>query len=181
MRRLRVPALGRLTLVLSGVLLAACVLHSQHPLFDEAQAVPLFGSQPVTFAVYDLNSGAWVASAEPLATLTPVGRHYEMPDPSTEDPAKVDSYSFIPLDSTHFVVQVVAGGEADYGLATWDGQVLLASPLDCDALQARTGTAGLIAFDKDGCAPITGTGPALALFVGLAAEAGAPTLRFVRQ
>lgn len=163
------------------IVLCGCVLHSKTPLFSDAEAVPVFGRVPVRFAVFDAQDGAWVASDEPVATLTPAGRHYEMADPSAADPAKVDSYFFVRLDGKRLVVQVVTGGEADYAIATWDGKDLLASPLDCARLKTSLKTNDLVGFTGDNCALLPSDTPALTQFGKLALRAGPPTLRFERQ
>ena len=168
-------------LILALPLLTACVLHAKAPLFPEAAAVPLLGDKPVTFAVYDLKDGAWVANADPTVTLQPVGRHYEMPDPSQDDPARVDSYAFVPLPDGLFVVQMVTGGEADYGIASWTGSELRASPLDCARLKTSLKTNDLVTFGNGDCALSDVSPPPAAAFAMLAPRAGPPTLRFVRR
>ncbi len=167
--------------LLALFLVSACVLHTKTPLFTDGNALPLFGVHPVTFAVFDAKDGKWVANDEPMATLTPVGRHYDMADPSVYDPGKVDSYYFIPLDDQRLLVQAVTGGEADYAIATWDGKTLLASLFDCTRLKAHAKADDPVTYDGDSCALLPGDALPLTQFDKLAPRAGPPTLKFVRQ
>ena len=171
----------RATLLLV-MLLSGCVLHSKTPIFSDAEAIPLFGAGEMTFAVSGFKHGQWQAADEPSATARRVGRHYLVPDTgSSEDPATADSYYFIPLDGARLVVQAVAGSEADYAIATWDGKTLLVSPLDCAALKTSLKTNDLVEFVNDSCRLRPSDTAPLAQFSRLAERAGQPKLRFVRQ
>ena len=169
--------------VLAAVLLSACVLHSKTPYFADTDAVPLLGRHAHTFIGYSDKDGVWVAMEDAKLRAIPVGRHYTVADPTDADPARVDSYAFIPLDASRYIVQATTGGEpgADYAMATWDGHELLVSPLECDKLKTSLKTNALVGFLNDSCALYPSTTPPEDLFAQLALRAGPPTLRFVRQ
>lgn len=169
--------------VVAVLLVSGCILHSKTPIFAEADAVPILGTHPHSFAVYDLKDGVWVATADLTVRAVPSGRHYTVADPSAENPARLDSYAFIPLDATRYVVQAFTEGNlgADYAIATWDGRELLVSPLACDRLKTSLKTNDLVGFLNDSCALYPSPKPPLDLFAKLALRAGPPTLRFVRQ
>lgn len=172
----------RAVLLLATVLLSGCVLHSKTPIFGDAEAVPALGRHALTFAVSGYDKGVWVANDEPIVKARREGRHYLVPDAS--DPAdltKAGRYYFIPLDTDRYVVEAVAGGEADYAIASWDGKTLLVSPLDCVKLKTSLKTNALVMFLNDACSLRPSDTPPLALFQTLAQRAGEPLLRFVRQ
>ena len=165
-----------------ALLFSACVLHSTTPIFSDAEATPLLGSQKITFAVFERKNGAWVASDEPLITAVPEGRHYRVPDPATPDDLQsADRYAFIALDPAHYAVQAMSGGAADYAIATWDGTELLVSPLDCAALKTSLKTNAIVQFIDDACALRPSTAPPKDLFTQLMQAAPEPTLLLVRQ
>jgi hypothetical protein len=172
----------RALLLLATVLLSGCVLHSKTPIFGEAEAVPALGHHRLTFAVSTFDKGVWVANDDPVVSAKAEGRHYFVPDAATPaDLTKAERYYFIPLDGTRYVVEAVAGGEADYAIATWDGKTLLVSPLDCAALKTSLKTNDLVTFVDDACRLRPSDAPPLVLFEKLAQRAGEPSLRFVRQ
>ena len=164
------------------LLLSACVLHATKPLFTDADATPLLGSQRLTFAVFERKDGAWVASDEPVITAIPEGNHYRVPDPATPDDLQsADSYAFIALDANHYAVQAMAKGEADYALATWDGTTLLVQPLDCTGLKASAKTNAIVQFADDDCSMRPSTAAPKDLFSQLLPAAPEPTLKLVKQ
>ena len=173
----------RIGWVVAAVLLSGCVLHAPAPLFTEADAVPLFGSQNQKFAIYEMKDGAWVAEADPMLRAVSAGHHYPVADPSETNRNLVDSYAFIPLDGKRFIVQAETGGEpgADNAIATWDGTELLVSPLACETLESSRKAKSLVSFDNGDCAPKGGAMPRLQMFAKLAVVAGPPLFRFVRQ
>ncbi len=168
--------------LLAGAALSGCVLHAKTPLFSDADAVPLLGSHAITLSVFERKAGGWVASDEPTVTAVPEGNHYTVPDAAApNDPALADRYAFIPLDPGHYVVQATAGGAADYAIATWDGQTLLVSGLDCAALKTSLKTNAIVGFVDDACTLRPSTTPTKALFAQLLLATPAPTLRLIRQ
>lgn len=172
----------RVLLLLATALLSGCVLHSKTPIFGEAEAVPVLGQGPLTFAVSAYDKGAWVANDEPIVRAQAEDRHYIVPDAANPaDLSKAERYYFIPLDTERYVVQAVVGGEADYAIATFDGKTLLVSPLECEALKTSLKTNDLVMFLNDACSLRPSDAPPLDLFQKLAQRAGAPSLRFVRQ
>lgn len=172
----------RILLLLATALLSGCVLHAKPPIFGDDQAVPVFGRQRLTFAASAYDKGVWVADDAPTLQAKAEGRHYLVPDElAPGDLTKADRYYFIPLDGKRYVVQAVAGGEADYAIATWDGTTLLVSPLDCAALKTSLKTNDLVMFVNDACRLRPSDKPPLVLFDKLAQRAGQPSMRFVRQ
>ena len=166
----------------AGLLLSACVLHEKTPLFAESDAVLLLGDKPVSFAVFNRKNDEWVAADDPIVTAIPEGGHYRAQVPGTaEDPASIDTYAFIPIDADHYAVQAIADSEADYAIATWDGRVLLVSPLTCEALKTSLKTNLLVGFLNDACSLRPGSLPPKDVMVTLAQVAGAPTLQLVMR
>lgn len=175
MRSALIPALAT-------VLLSACVLQSDQPLFSDAEATPLLGSIAQDFAVFTDQDGVWVPGDAPMVTVIPEGRHYLVAEPATAgDPAGAERYYFVPLDATHSLIQAVEKGTADYAIATWNGQELLVSVLDCDALKSHAIASKIAQFQDDDCALRPATTPALDLFRGLITAAPPPGLRLVRS
>ena len=172
----------RIALLLASALLSGCVLHSKTPIFSDADAVLALGKKPLTFAVSAEDKGQWVANDEPVLSAQVEGRHYLVPDASApNDATKAERYAFVPLDAMRFVVQAVAGGEADYAIATWDGTTLLVSPLQCELLKTSLKTNAEVMFLNDACSLRPSDTPPLELFAKLAQRAGKPTLRLVKQ
>jgi hypothetical protein len=169
-------------LICGLALLSACVLHAKVPLFAEADATLLLGGDRIALAVFERKDGAWVASDEPVVTAIPEGNHYLVPDPATPDDLQsADAFAFIALDASHYAVQAMTGGEADYAIATWDGSELLVQPLDCDDLKAGGKAEAVVAFEDDACSLRPGTTPPREAFLRLLQAAPEPTLRLVKQ
>ncbi len=168
--------------ILATVLLSGCVLHSKTPIYGEVDAVPVLGTKALNFKVATRDNGIWMAADNPVARIVPEGRHYVLPDPATpKDLSTAGRYFFIPLGGQRYLIEAVAGGEADYAVATWDGITLLVSAMDCDALKSGGKAGALVTFKDDDCSLIPdGVQQAQAL-VTLSELTGPPTLRFTRR
>ena len=150
------------------VILSGCFLMSEVPRFDDSQSVALLGPETTTFASYDLEGTEWKISETPLITVTPVGSHYLLHDPTgsgtTEDEPILH---FVALDDSHWLMQLTAAESANetwayFSVATWDGHDLLVQPIACDDLHDRPGIADLVTFDENDCTlrpPATGAAP----------------------
>lgn len=137
--------------------LSACYLKSEPPRFSDAEAVFLVGSEPATFAHFDLEGATWDPADAAIVTLIPEDGHYRLHDDTGPETTEADpDLRFIPLDADHWLMQLSAEVEGETGwayfaVATWDGKELLLRAIACDDLRGKPGIADLVTFAEDNC------------------------------
>ena len=173
----------RAALLMILLLLSACVVHSNAPLFSEAEAVAVLGTRPVTVTLTPTDPDTPFRALPARLDLVPQGNHYRVT--SAKGPTDL---AFIPLGPGLYALQYGVPTGQDYALATLDGTRgddargdgarLVVAPLDCGRLKTDLRSNLLLIFVTSSCQLVTGT-DVRAAFASFAAVG--PKARLVMQ
>jgi hypothetical protein len=148
------------------VLLQACVLQSEKPLFAEEEAKPLLEKFGTTFTSSTFKDGEWTVEDDPV-TFVARGRGYIVKENGKDG---VTHVLFVPQKDGWWVMQATEEGKsAAYLLAHPEGKALYLYALFCDDLKKNAKLAAWITYKDDNCSldPNRGPGGARAIFTQL--------------
>lgn len=149
------PLLRFAALLAAGLTLAGCVLDSKEPLFKDSDGELALGKGPVSFTGWTLEKDGWQQdSSGAKMTVTAIGHSYDVMVPEGEGKAPSHgTATFVKLDGSHYVVQVVDPDSktTSYAVASIDKDEVYLGLLACTDLEKAAVTGGHIDFEKYSC------------------------------
>lgn len=156
-----------------ALVLSACVLSANEPIYSDADTKLIFATPDVTLTAYSLKNGEWEAEDE-LMVLKAEGNHY-----AATIEKSLGQVAFVPLDASWYVVQTIEDKKPPlYTLVRDDKSELHVFPVMCSDVKKLPMAGEHVEFVKDDCFLKPGVDHK-PLFSALSANPGADTLKLI--